>query len=205
VRYRTLVGFSADALRRVWEKTRETVTVHVRIGPDRLCIEEIESPEAITYRAGVGRRVPLHAGSAGKVQLAFLPDAERAAALKQVKLLPLTARTITNRARLIEELVRIRRLGYAMSFGESFDGVAAVSVPLFDSNGRLVASVSVLGPESRLPSETLERHAALLKSEIQPLPLAYHDFGLPRSHVPRSNSFRQQREWPGRPAMPRPI
>lgn len=197
-RCRMLVDFVRQPLKRIWEKTRETVTVHVRVGLDRVCIEEIESPDAIIYRAGVGSRVPLHAGAAGKVQLAFLPETERAAILKQLKLARLTERTITNRQRLIEELNRIRRVGYATSVGERLAGVAAVSVPVFDRDGRLVAAVSVLGPEARLPAKTLKRYAILLKSEIQPLPLAVQDFGLPEGgDMPRSDTADREAAGPG--------
>ncbi|MBI4590492.1 MAG: IclR family transcriptional regulator [Candidatus Rokubacteria bacterium] len=170
-RYRTLADLLRAPLRRVWETTRETVTIHVRVGSERLCIEELESPETITYRAGIGNRVPLHVGSAGKVLLAFLPEAERATALKELRLVPLTDRTITSRNRLVEELDRVRRAGYAVSSGERIVGATAVSVPVLDPDGRVVAAVSILGPESRLTPEVLKRYAVLLKREIPQLPM----------------------------------
>jgi len=177
-RYRTLADLLHEPLRRVWETTRETVTIHVRVGLERLCIEELESPEAITYRAGVGNRVPIHSGSAGKVLLAFLPDGERAALLRQLRLVPVTERTITNSSRLIQELDKVRRAGYAVSAGERIIGATAVSVPVWDRSGRVVAAVSVLGPESRLTPEVLKRYAALLKTEIRPLPMVIPDLAL---------------------------
>ncbi len=194
VRYRMLVDFVREPLRRIWIETRETVTVHTREKLDRLCIEELESPEPIVYRARVGSRQPLHVGAAGKVQLAFLPDAELGAVLKELKLVAVTERTITDRQQLIHELADIRRAGYATSAGEAVRGVAGVAVPIMDREGRPVASVTVVGPESRLPAETIERYAALLKAEIRPLPLAVQHVGLPvlsigaRSDPPDSSS-----------------
>src|SRR3990172_12731534 len=98
--HRRLVGFLRDPLDRIRAATRETGTLHVRVATDRVCVDELESPQAIAYRAGVGQRAPMHIGSAGKVLLAFLPDGERLALLRQLRLVRITDRSITSRARL---------------------------------------------------------------------------------------------------------
>jgi DNA-binding IclR family transcriptional regulator len=169
--HRTLVELLREPLRRVWEATRETVVVHIRVGLVWIAVEELESPRPIKFKAGVGQRVPLHVGSAGKALLAFLPDEERAAILRRMRFVTLTDRTIVSRARLEEELKKIRRQGYALSFGEGIVGCSAASVPVFDAGGRVVAAVSVLGPDSRLPVAELKRCATILNQKIQPLPV----------------------------------
>lgn len=168
--HRRLGDFLGDGLRRINRATGETVTVHVRVGTDRLCIEEVESPQPIAYRAGVGQRAPLHVGSAGKVLLAYLPEEERLAVLKELRLVQLTERTIVSADRLGAELARVRRLGYAFSSGERVIGASAVSVPVLDPEDHAVAAVSVLAPESRLGGREQARYAELLKREVPRVP-----------------------------------
>ncbi len=191
-RYRSLVDQLRDTLKRLWDATGETVTVHVRIGTNRVCIEELESRHGIAYRAGVGNQEPLHSGSAAKVLLAFLPAAEREALLNQLSFRPVTARTITRRDQFEVELEKVRHKGYAISRGERILGAAAVSVPVLDRDGRAQAAVSILGPDSRMPPRVIERYTALLKEHVLPLPdapyLIPHDAApaTPTRRAPRS-------------------
>jgi DNA-binding IclR family transcriptional regulator len=168
-RYHGVVDQLREALNRLWDETGETVTVHVRIGTNRVCIEELESRHGIAYRAGVGNQEPLHSGSAAKVLLAFLPAHEREALLDQLDFRPVTARTITKRDKFEAELQRVRQQGFAVSFGERILGATAVSVPVLDRDGRAQAAVSILGPDSRMPPPVLERYAALLRKLIRSL------------------------------------
>jgi DNA-binding IclR family transcriptional regulator len=135
-----------DRLRRA---TRETVTLYVQDGDERVCVERLEGPENIRAVVRLGERLPCYAGAGGKVLLAFLADAAREALLDRIVLTRITGRTITNRARLERELVTIRRQGYATSSGEHFVNASAVAAPVLGADGALVAVVSVSGPAER--------------------------------------------------------
>ena len=169
-RYRHLVDYLRQPLVAVWQSTGETVTVHVRVGVERVCIEELESTATIAFRSGVGSRVPVHVSSSGKVLIAFMADADRGRLLDELVLVRLTDRTITNRAKLEQELQTIRRVGHAMSQGERTPGAASVSVPVFDAMGDMVAAASVIGPDSRMGVAARRKYAALLQKEVQHLP-----------------------------------
>jgi len=169
--HRSLVDFLREPLRRIRDLTKETVVVGVRVGSGWVAIEEMESPQAIKYRAGLARRVPLHVGSAGRTLLAFLPDDEQRYLLKTLRLVRVTDRTVSNRRALARSLAKVRRDGYALSFGEGIVGAASVSLPVFDVTGRMVAVISVLGPESRLSTDRLHRYAAIVRREIPTAPV----------------------------------
>ncbi len=49
----------------LWKLTKETITLHVRAGSQRICVEELVSPLPVRYTAGVGAAAPVHTGSAG--------------------------------------------------------------------------------------------------------------------------------------------
>jgi DNA-binding IclR family transcriptional regulator len=144
-------------LERLCLRTQETVALHVRIAQYRICIEEVPSPSPVRFTAGAGVAEPTYTGSAGKVLLAFIPEATRDALLAGIALRPLTDNTITSRHTLEEELARVAECGYAKSHGERVTGATGISAPVFGRDGALVAALSVLGPSERLPDETLER------------------------------------------------
>jgi DNA-binding IclR family transcriptional regulator len=142
-------------MQNLWRSTEETVTLNIRMGLHRVCIEELRSPQRLLYTAGVGSKLPLHVGASGKVILAFAVPKERAKLLDALTFAQLTSETITDRERLEEELDRVRERGWAVSLGERLPGATGISVPVRDPSG-LVMSLSLLGPRERLGEERLE-------------------------------------------------
>ena len=53
------------------------------------------------------------------------------------------------------ELQDIRRLGYAVDLGGYLPGVNAVGAPIRDQTHKVVASLGIVGPASRLKEEKL--------------------------------------------------
>lgn len=147
-----IAALARPALEELWSRLNETVTIHVRIGYERICVVELPSSHALRYSANVGATAPLHVGSAGKVLMAFLPPAEFERALSAIQLNPLTHNTVTDRDQLREELVAVARQGWAMSAGERIVGATAISVPVRDRHG-LFAALSVLGPAERMSGQ----------------------------------------------------
>lgn len=162
---------AAPVLEGVSEQTQETVTLHVRIGVERVCIFVIPSPSALRYTASPGSKAPLHVGAAGMTLIAFLGEEEIERVLSSLPqpLETLTDGTVTEMGTLRRRLTDVRRRGYAISAGERVPGAAAVSVPL-RAHGELVAALSILGPASRLPRRRLAEVAEELQgasSEIE--------------------------------------
>ena len=157
-----ITAIAKPELASLWQATGETITMHVRWGSDRVCIEELPSAHPIRYTAGVGVTAPIYVGSAGRVLLAALPQNELDAVLAGLTLAPVTERTITDATVLRKELDRVRRAGYAESEGERVIGSAAISVPVRGPEGMLVA-VSILGPASRLTAARRQDYLPLLK------------------------------------------
>jgi len=143
-----ITAVAKPELTELCEKTQETVAVHVRIGAERICVEELPSPLPIRYISGLGATAALHVGAAGKVLLAFLSPEELDRALSAIQLLPAGERP-EDVAALCRELETIQRQGYAMSTGERIQGAAAVTVPVRGLHGFL-AALSLLGPADRL-------------------------------------------------------
>jgi DNA-binding IclR family transcriptional regulator len=159
------------ALQELWSRTDETVTLHVRIGYERICVAEFPSTQALRYSANLGASAPLHVGSAGKVLMALLEPEELERALSNMLLNSVTYNTITNRDQLREELEVVRRRGWAMSEGERIVGAAAISVPVRGPG--MFAALSVLGPTERMNEQVrlemlpeMQRIAATIEAAL---------------------------------------
>ncbi|HEY1689113.1 MAG TPA: IclR family transcriptional regulator [Solirubrobacteraceae bacterium] len=155
---------AAPVLTRVAEQTQETVTVHVRMGVERICIHVIPSASALRYTVSPGSKAPLHVGAAGQALIAFLDEVELEQVLASLPrpLEAITDDTVTDLPTLREKLMEVRERGYAISSGERVSGAAAVSVPI-RAHGEFVAALSILGPLTRLPLERLEEFAVVLQ------------------------------------------
>ena len=148
---------------RLQEQTRETISLYVLEGNDRVCVERLESPETVRIVARVGRRIPLYAGSAGKVFLAFLPESRRDEILASIELIPMTRRTITDLDKLKTNLHKVQRQGYAVSKGEWVLEASGVAAPIFDQFGRIAAALTISGPSQRFTEEKIHEIATLVK------------------------------------------
>ncbi len=141
--------------------TGETVNLNVVIDRHRVCIEKTESTHDIRHAVELGRPMPLHAGASGKVLLAYLPEEEIRAVIG-VGVDRLTDRTIVDPARLRRSLAEIRRRGYAMTSDERVEGASAVSAPVRDGTGRVVAGLTISGPTYRFTPKRVRRFTALV-------------------------------------------
>lgn len=121
-------------LRHLSQLSGESAAFHVREGDARTCLIRVEGPQALRHHARMGEALPLDKGSPGRVILAFsgAPGA-------------------------IYESIRAR--GYHFTIGERDKHVATVSAPVFGLNWRLLGSVCIAGPISRLSQTRLRRLA----------------------------------------------
>jgi DNA-binding IclR family transcriptional regulator len=109
----------------------------------------------------VGRRMCPHCTAAGKALLAHLAQDELDRIL-QAGLERFTPRTITDPHRLQQELMRVRKQGYAVSQEELEEGLNVVAAPIYDHTGQVTASVSVAGPAYRVTPKRFPELAARL-------------------------------------------
>ncbi len=147
---------------RLVEETGESTFLTVISGDESVCIDKVDCPHQVRVTLTIGGRYPLHAGASNRILLAYLP-ADTVDDLIARGLEPITPHTITDPTQLKDNLATIREQGWAYTLGELTPGVAAVAVPLLDSNGTLVAALSIAGPVSRFSEEKL----AMLRSATE--------------------------------------
>ena len=146
-----LVSVAQPALDRLGAQTGETVNLGVpRAGGLVEQIAQVDSRYLIGGTNWVGMSVPLHCAALGKVLLAY-----GAAELPQGRLESRTTRTITSRAALDDDLLDVRRRGYAVTDEELEPGLVAVAAPVFRDGAVVVAALSVSAPASRVRAADL--------------------------------------------------
>jgi DNA-binding IclR family transcriptional regulator len=122
------------ALHELVKETGESASFYVREGDIRSCVARVEGPQSVRHNVRIGERLPLNRGAPGRVILAF----------SGAKGEPYEA---------------IREKGYHISMGERETEVASVAAPVFGLNWRLLGSMCISGPSSRLTKTKLDQHA----------------------------------------------
>jgi DNA-binding IclR family transcriptional regulator len=153
-----LGALAEPMMRRLWNETAETVALFVLDGAYRVCIAEMPSTQALSFRRGVGYRESLTLGASGKAILAYLP------AVRQKQDSHAGGLQIDTK-KYARELALIKDQGFAISKNELIQGAVAVSAPLFNGAGEIAGSLSVFGPRIRLSDAQIAKFGRLLVRE----------------------------------------
>jgi DNA-binding IclR family transcriptional regulator len=127
------------------KQTHETITLNTIVGTDRMVLEVVDTPSPLMSMARLGQHVPLFLSASSRIMLAYMEPDELERTLK------VTAAGVEfDRPAFDRELARFRKQGYALSRGQRVPGLTAISVPLFDINGKVRNSLSLTGPSIRI-------------------------------------------------------
>jgi DNA-binding IclR family transcriptional regulator len=115
---------------------------------------DAEGPVRVVQSVGAER--PIHATAVAKAIVAFLPEAELKGLLPRLRYNALAPRTITTQAAFAAELERVRMSGYAYDDEEHIEGIRCIAAPVFAYSGRVIGSLCVVGPRSRMTRQKLK-------------------------------------------------
>jgi IclR family KDG regulon transcriptional repressor len=150
------------AMHKIHQDTDETISLYILEGNERLCVERLESTHNVRMVARIGRHLPLYAGSAGKVFLAYISEERREQILNETMLTPFTQNTIIDRKALLEEVLKIRQQGYAVSYGEWMAEASGIAAPIFDQSKEITAVITISGPNQRFTPENVAIYTRIL-------------------------------------------
>jgi DNA-binding IclR family transcriptional regulator len=154
---------AAPILHKLMRESGETTNLSVLDDRQIVYLEQVSSPGwMLRMFVQAGARAPLHSTAAGKVLMAYLPEAELRRLLTAYPLIPYASRTIVDRSVLFAELTEVRGEGYATDYGEQEEGVSCIAAPVRDYGGRVVAAISVSGPGIRITPERVSSLVPLI-------------------------------------------
>jgi DNA-binding IclR family transcriptional regulator len=151
----------ADALNKM---VGESVNIAILDRNEVVYIEHIETNKSLRIFTQVGNRVPLYCTGVGKIFLAHMSDDELEKALSGTALLPHTPNTITDIERLKQELELVKAEDVATDKEEMEIGVRCIASPVKNSDGSIIAAISVSGPTARLNNKRVNEVKTLVKS-----------------------------------------
>jgi len=150
------------------ERCNETANLAVLDETEIVYIDQVESHNYIIVKmsAQIGNRNPVHCTASGKALLAYQSEKKIENILANIELTRHTDNTIVDRRLLRKELAKIKKAGYAIDFGELEEHVRCVAAPIFNYEGRAVASLSVSGPSNRITADFMNSELAALTKEV---------------------------------------
>ena len=154
---------AAPVLRQLVERSELSAHLAILDQSEAVYIERVGAPGFVKMDTWVGRRMEVYSTAVGKAIVAYLPQAEVEAIIKERGLKRRTPKTITAAPRFLHELERVRARGYAVDDEENNLGVRCVAAPVFDGLGTVRASVGVSGTTSQITEINLAKIARLVK------------------------------------------
>ncbi|MEU1181820.1 IclR family transcriptional regulator [Streptomyces sp. NPDC005820] len=122
---------------------RQHVQLAVLEGTEAVLVERLSAGNAVDVMSKIGGRLPLHCSGVGKVLLAHAGP-ELIGQVITRGLSAYTERTVTDPARLLEQLDECRETGVAVVRQETTPGADSVATRVLDAEGRVVAALSVV-------------------------------------------------------------
>lgn len=161
----TLIDLAKPYIKALAEKEMETVHLVVEDSYEVVYVDKIEGNatdilNVITY---IGKRNPLYCTGVGKCLLAFMEEERRENYLDTVQFVQYTKNTIMTKDALRKELEKIRQNGFSFDNEEMEQGLVCIASPIKNSEGKVVAALSLSGPRVRMTDERIKEMCLSLK------------------------------------------
>ena len=132
-------------LREQAAKVEGTVSIRVLDGESVVVVERVEGSGLFRVHNPPGTRLPWNFGAPGKLFCAFSSVEWTKQMIRKHGLTAYTELSIVRTDEYLDELKRIRDLGYAVSDGDDYLGVYSAAAPIFDPTGDVMAALMIGG------------------------------------------------------------
>jgi IclR family acetate operon transcriptional repressor len=142
------------------DRLGETINLGVLDGNRVVYLEILESNRTVRLAARRGDRDPIHSTALGKAIASRIGSDAVVAILAAEGMPKRTSKTITEEARYLAELEKVRSRGFAVDLGENEEDGRCVAAPI--QNSRVVAAISLSAPGARFEADLIEHIATEL-------------------------------------------
>jgi DNA-binding IclR family transcriptional regulator len=142
-------------LKELVKKVRHTINLGVLDGLEGVYLAKVEGGQPVRLNSFEGKRMPLHCTAIGKVLLAWLPEPELMRMVNSMEYPSLTASTITDPVKYLDNLAVVRQQGWALDDQENEPHIRCLAAPVRDINGKVLAAISISGLSSQFEGEFL--------------------------------------------------
>jgi IclR family transcriptional regulator, KDG regulon repressor len=144
------------------QTVNEAVLLAVRRGYTAINIDVVNRGRLLNLTPDTAT-LPLYCTGAGKIFLAYLSEKEFQAYVNGLIMTKKTSNTIVDKDALVKQMNEIRRTGVAFDDEENEIGLRSIAAPLRDWEGRVVATISIIGPTARINKQKLAELAPVMK------------------------------------------
>jgi len=151
--YDRIYDLAVPELEKLAERTGELANLFVEEHGQGIYLHRTAGEQALSLDTGVGTIVDLHNTALGKAILAHMSSERVDKIIDRHGLTETTPNTLTSRKALYENLETIHERGVAFDCEERVIGVQCIAAPIVTKDGRVLGSISVAGPTSRMNLE----------------------------------------------------
>jgi IclR family transcriptional regulator, pca regulon regulatory protein len=166
----SLANLAQPIIEHVTEQVHESCSVGVLEDDQMVYVARATVKRVMSVGLGVGTRLPAYCTSMGRVLLSGIPEIELPTILNRLQLIPLTPKTIVDKALLLEVIRQVRTEGFALNDEELEVGHRSIAVPIKTRNGSIVAGMNIGLHAARFSiSEMTHRLLPVLREHAQML------------------------------------
>jgi len=152
-----LINFIHPFLEELQIRTGETISLAMREGNHAYYVDQVVSTNMVKAVPTIGSPLDLYCTASGKLFLSKLKEDELTDMINAMDFRKKTEFTIISRKGLTEEIRKIQDQGYSLDNEEAEMGGRCVAAPVLDQNGEIQATISVVGPTSRMGEENVRK------------------------------------------------
>lgn len=134
----------------------EDVQLILRDNYNVIYVEKIKCDHPVRLYTKIGRSATFNAGACPRAILSFLTNEEIDDIMENSDFIKYTKNTVMDKEKLWESIKEARREGYTISYGEMEEQTIAIGAPIFDTTKRVIASISIAGPEQRFTPDKIK-------------------------------------------------
>ncbi|MHC1719684.1 MAG: IclR family transcriptional regulator [Clostridiaceae bacterium] len=154
-------------LEKLSERYNETAYLSVLNGYQMTFVDKVTSTNAIIMDIKVGSNMPAYCTATGKILLAHKYRDDIGKYVRNIDLRKYTENTITDAKRLKKELESIRLSGYSADDEENEIGLTCFAAPIRNSEGEVIAAISISGPTGRMVKSREELITAVKETALE--------------------------------------
>ena len=157
IRHTGLLRIARPVMEELNRKVNENVYIGILKDRYAFYLDVVESNHTVRVLSRVGCRIPTYCAAIGKAQLAFETPETINEVLGKKELKKFTPNTIADREKILEHLIVVKEVGYAVDDEEWDEGVRCVGAPIFDYTRKAVGGISISGPSVRMSLDKIRK------------------------------------------------
>ena len=147
-------------------RTQTSVFLGIQNHAHVTILDIVESTQDLKITSPIGTTIPLMAGAVGKVFLAFMDEVQAINLIRSKGFTKYTENTQTDLEHYLDEIRRVRKLGYATDYEEYIPGVQAVAAPI-EGQAPPRSAIWAVGFRASLDDETMKTLIAQTKKAAE--------------------------------------